>query len=79
MSDEVAFLNGQFIPAAQAQVSVQDSGFMLGITVAEQLRTFNGQLFCLSKHLQRLQTSMNIVGVEPALRTRPRNKKSVNL
>ena len=64
MSESIAYLNGQIIPASQASISVSDPGFMLGVTVAEQLRTFGGKLFRLDEHLDRLERSLQIVGVD---------------
>lgn len=64
MSEPVANLNGVWVPASQAMVPVTDTGFMQGVTVAEQLRTFNGKLFELPRHLARLQRSLIIVGIE---------------
>ncbi|MGD9721383.1 MAG: aminotransferase class IV [Pirellulales bacterium] len=65
MSQPQAYLNGRFVPAAEATVSVTDGGFVQGTTVAEQLRTFGGRLFRLRPHLERLGHSLAIVGVEP--------------
>jgi branched-subunit amino acid aminotransferase/4-amino-4-deoxychorismate lyase len=48
-------------------VSVFDGGFMQGVTVAEQLRTFGGKLFRLDMHLDRLERSLEIVGVDPGM------------
>lgn len=62
----LAYLNGKLVPAAQAVVPVYDAGFVLGVTVAEQLRTFGGRLFRLDQHLARLQHSLDIVGVDLA-------------
>ncbi len=62
MKEPSAFLNGQWIPASGAVVSVEDAGFVLGTTVAEQLRTFGGKLFRLDEHLARLAYSLEIVG-----------------
>jgi branched-subunit amino acid aminotransferase/4-amino-4-deoxychorismate lyase len=67
MSEPQAYLNGRFIPASQAVVSVLDSGFVQGTTVAEQLRTFGGELFRLQAHIERLFRSLAIVGVDPLL------------
>lgn len=64
MSEPVANLNGVFVPASQALIPVTDAGFMQGVTVAEQLRTFGGKLFELPRHLARLQRSLAIVGIE---------------
>jgi branched-chain amino acid aminotransferase len=60
----LAYLNGRWIPLSQAAVSVFDLGFLQGVTVAEQLRTFGGRLFRLDLHLSRLARSLEIVGVE---------------
>ncbi len=62
---QVAFLNGEWVPAESLAVPVTDAGFMLGTTVAEQLRTFGGELFRLEHHLARLAHSLEIVGVTP--------------
>ena len=67
MSGPIAFLNGRIIPGAQAAVPVSDAGFVLGMTVAEQLRTFGGRLFRLEQHLERLFHSLDVIGVQPPL------------
>jgi branched-chain amino acid aminotransferase len=67
MPDPVAYLNGQFLPLSQLTLSPFDVGFVQGVTVAEQLRTFSGRLFELEKHLARLQRSLDIIGVDPGL------------
>lgn len=66
MSDEpVAYLNGQLLPASQATIQLYDVGFIQGVTVSEQLRTFQGRLFRLEHHLERLKNSLAIIGVQP--------------
>ncbi|HEY4761078.1 MAG TPA: aminotransferase class IV [Thermoguttaceae bacterium] len=67
MIEPQAYLNGNWIPASAAAVSVNDAGFVLGIAVAEQLRTFAGRIFRLDDHLDRLENSMQIVGVDSGL------------
>src|SRR5688572_2207595 len=67
MTEPVAYLNGELVPASQAVIPVTDLGFMQGVTVAEQLRTFAGKLFRLEKHLDRLWRSLAIIGVDPGL------------
>ena len=60
---DIAFLDGEWIPAGDLHLPVIDVGFVQGVTVAEQLRTFGGKLFQLDAHLQRLARSLEIVGV----------------
>jgi len=50
----MVFLNGQFVPAAQAVVPVNDRGFMYGDGLFETLRVVNGRPFRLAQHLERL-------------------------
>jgi branched-subunit amino acid aminotransferase/4-amino-4-deoxychorismate lyase len=61
--EPLAYLNGRLIPAGQLSVAVTDAGFVQGVTIAEQLRTFNGRLFRLPEHLQRLSCSLEAVGI----------------
>jgi branched-subunit amino acid aminotransferase/4-amino-4-deoxychorismate lyase len=63
MSEPLAFFNGQFIPASEARLSLQDVGFVWGATVSERVRTFHGALFRLEDHLKRLAHSLEIVGI----------------
>jgi len=63
MPEPLAYLNGQLIPASQATLPVYDTGFVLGSTVTEQLRTFRGEIFRLTDHLARLEHSLQISGI----------------
>jgi branched-subunit amino acid aminotransferase/4-amino-4-deoxychorismate lyase len=65
--EPLAYLNGARVPLSQVGVSVFDGGFMQGVTVAEQLRTFGGELFRLDMHLSRLARSLEIVGFDPGI------------
>jgi len=62
-----AYWNGRYVPLSQVGVGVFDTGFVQGVTVAEQLRTFGGKLFRLEMHLARLARSLEIVGVDPGI------------
>jgi branched-chain amino acid aminotransferase len=48
------YLNGAFVPKAEARVSVFDAGFVLGDGVWEGLRLHRGALLFLEAHLDRL-------------------------
>jgi aminodeoxychorismate lyase len=50
----VIFLNGKFLPEAEAVVPVNDRGFMYGDGLFETLRVVNGRPFRLAQHLERL-------------------------
>jgi D-alanine transaminase len=53
------YLNGAFLPADEAKVSVFDRGFLLGDGVYEVIPVYNGLPFRLIQHLQRLQNSLD--------------------
>jgi branched-chain amino acid aminotransferase len=60
----IAWLNGDFLPAAALSIPVGDAGFVLGATVTEQLRTFRGRLYQPDAHGTRLQASLAIAGID---------------
>ena len=53
------FLNGQWLPAAEAQVSVMDRGFLFGDGVYEVVPVYSRRPFRLEQHLDRLQQSLD--------------------
>ena len=63
MNSAEAYLNGQWIPASELSLAIDDVGFLVGATVTERLRTFRGQVFRLDEHLARLHSSLDIVGL----------------
>lgn len=67
MTAPIAFDTGVFLPAKELSIPVYDTGFILGVTISEQLRTFGGKLFALDRHLQRLARSLEILGLNPGL------------
>jgi D-alanine transaminase len=52
-----AFINGAFVPLAEAKVSIEDRGFQFGDGVYEVIRTYTGRPFALEAHLARLDRS----------------------
>lgn len=54
-----AYLNGEFLPLAEAKVSVLDRGFVFGDGVYEVVPVYSGKPFRLDEHLRRLQASLD--------------------
>ena len=48
------FINGELFPRQKANISVFDSGFLLGDGVWEGIRLFNSHMIFLKEHLERL-------------------------
>lgn len=53
----VVFLNGCFLPAAEARISVWDAGWLHGAGLFETMRARFGRIFRLDAHLDRLMGS----------------------
>ena len=62
---DIVYLDGSFLPRAEARVSVEDRGFVFGDGVYEVLRAINGRLFATRFHNQRLERSLD--GIRIAL------------
>lgn len=60
---DIVYINGSFVPRADARVSVEDRGFVFGDGVYEVLRVINGRLFAARFHNQRLEKSLDGIGI----------------
>ena len=58
------YLNGTKTDAANASVSVFDLGFTMGVTVTEQIRTYQRELPLLDRHLDRWFGGLKIIGLK---------------
>ncbi|MBT8122681.1 MAG: aminotransferase class IV, partial [Gammaproteobacteria bacterium] len=58
-----AWLNGRFLPLADAHVSVLDRGFLFGDGIYEVIPVYGGRLFRLPQHLKRLRNSLDGVRI----------------
>jgi D-alanine transaminase len=56
---EQVYLNGAYLPLADAKVSVLDRGFLFGDGVYEVIPAYNGRLFRLEDHITRLNNSLS--------------------
>ncbi len=55
---DIAYLNGQQLPLAQASVPVLDRGLLFADAVYEVIPVYAGKAFLLDEHLQRLANSL---------------------
>lgn len=61
--DSIVFLNGAFIDASDAKISVHDGGFLHGAGLFETMRADHGRVFRLQPHLERLTHSAEALGL----------------
>ncbi len=59
----MVYLNGAFIPAAEARVSIYDGGFLHGAGLFETMRADHGRIFRIDAHLDRLLASAEKLGL----------------
>lgn len=58
VSEQTAYLNGEFIPLMEAKISTQDRGFLFGDGVYEVIPVYQKKLFYFEEHYQRLENSL---------------------
>jgi branched-chain amino acid aminotransferase len=57
MQEQWVYVNGEYVLKDDAKVSVYDHGFLYGDGVFEGIRVYNGNVYRLNEHLQRLYES----------------------
>jgi len=64
MSELLIYLDGKFVPKSEAKVSVYDHGFLYGDGVFEGIRAYNGRVFKLKEHVDRLYDSAKAIAMD---------------
>ena len=60
-NDLQVYIDGEFYPKSQAKISVYDHGFLYGDGVFEGIREYNGVVFKLKEHIDRLYRSAHAI------------------
>lgn len=55
------FLNDRIVPEHEAMVSVFDHGFLYGDGIYETMRAYDGIVFMLDRHIERLNRSASLI------------------
>jgi len=63
MTEEIIYLNGRLIPRSEAALSPFDHGFLYGYGLFETMRSYDGHIFRLDRHLARLMRSLGSLGL----------------
>ena len=58
------YVNGKFVPSDQPVISVFDHGFLYGDGVFEGIRAYNGRVFKLKEHVDRLFDSAKAIDLD---------------
>ena len=57
------YVNGKIVPSEEAVVSVFDHGFLYGDGIYETLIAYDGVIFKLDEHLERLYRSASLINL----------------
>ncbi len=61
--DPIVYLNGEYVPLAEAKIPVLDRGFIFGDGVYEVIPAYGRALFRLQEHLARLEHSLRAIRI----------------
>ncbi len=64
----MSYVNGRFVPKDEAMISVYDHGYLYGDGIFEGIRAYNGRIFRLDAHLDRMYDSAKYLMLEIPLR-----------
>ncbi|MGP8337341.1 MAG: aminotransferase class IV, partial [Methanosarcinaceae archaeon] len=64
MSELMIYTNGEYVPKSQATTSLYDHGFLYGDGVFEGIRAYNGRVFKLDEHIDRLYDSATAIALK---------------
>jgi branched-chain amino acid aminotransferase len=64
MAEQWIYLNGEFVTKENAKVSVYDHGFLYGDGIFEGIRIYDGNVFRLKQHLDRLYDSAKSIDLK---------------
>jgi len=67
---ELAYVNGKILPIEKAVVPIEDRGYQFADAVYEGIASYNGNLFYLDAHLDRLERSMRALSFPAVSRDR---------
>ena len=58
------YVDGKLVPKEEAKVSVFDHGVLYGDGICEGIRVYDGNIFRLKEHLERLFESAKTIGMD---------------
>ena len=58
MTDNLCYLNGEYLPISQAKISVLDRGFIFGDGIYDVTPAYGGWLFRFDEHMARLERGL---------------------
>ncbi len=66
-NERIAYHNGEYVPESQVLVPFRDRSWIFGDGAFDMARTFNGRVFKLEEHIERLYRSLKVLRIDPGL------------
>lgn len=66
-NERTVWMNGEFMPESQAVVPFRDRSFLYGDGAFDLTRTFNGRIFKLEEHIERLYRSLKALHMDATM------------
>jgi branched-chain amino acid aminotransferase len=63
----VAWFNGRYVPENEVRIPFRDSSWLYGDGCFDMTRSFNGALFKLQEHIDRLYRSLKYLRIDPGI------------
>ena len=62
-AERLVYVNGVYVPEAEAKISIFDSALMFGDMVFDMTRSFNGEQFILREHIDRIYAGVKMLKI----------------
>ncbi|MCZ6642734.1 MAG: aminotransferase class IV, partial [Gammaproteobacteria bacterium] len=66
-NQRIAYYNGDYLPEGEVRIPFRDRGFLYGDGVFDMTRTFNGKIFKIREHIERLYRSLKALRIDVGL------------
>ena len=67
MAESISYFNGEFLPDSECRIHFAHRGILRGDIIYDATRTFNGKVFRLRDHMERLQRSLTYARIDPGM------------
>ncbi|HVM80140.1 MAG TPA: aminotransferase class IV [Stellaceae bacterium] len=67
-NQRIAYFNGKYVPEREVVIPFRDKSFTRGDGVFDMTRSFNGRIFKIKEHIERLYRSLKYLNIDPGLR-----------
>jgi branched-chain amino acid aminotransferase len=66
-NERIAYFNGKYVPESEVLVPFRDRSWVFGDGAFDMTRTFNGRVFKIAEHVERLYRSLKYLRIDPGL------------